>query len=35
MMNGQEFAQFKKESAEDLGNTPDPAFQNPAQYGDG
>ena len=35
MMNGQEFAQFKKESAEDLGLTPDPAFQNPAQYGDG
>ena len=35
MMNGQEFAQFKKESAEDLGSTPDPAFQNPAQYGDG
>ena len=35
VMNGQEFAQFKKESAEDLGVTPDPAFQNPAQYGDG
>jgi TonB-linked SusC/RagA family outer membrane protein len=35
VMNGQEFAQFKKESAEDLGNTPDPAFQNPQQYGEG
>ncbi|MEQ9099890.1 MAG: TonB-dependent receptor [Imperialibacter sp.] len=35
MMNGQEFAQFRKESAEDLGQTPDPAFQNPSQYGEG
>ncbi|SHH48401.1 TonB-linked outer membrane protein, SusC/RagA family [Chryseolinea serpens] len=35
VMNGQEFAQFKKESAEDLGVTPDPAFQNPSQYGKG
>ena len=35
MMNGQEFAQFRKESAEDLGQTPDPTFQNPAQYGEG
>jgi TonB-linked SusC/RagA family outer membrane protein len=35
MMNGQEFAQFKKEFAEDLGQPVDPTFQNPAQYGDG
>ncbi len=35
MMNGQEFAQFKKESYEDLGQTVPAAFQNPAQYGAG
>ncbi|WP_268122450.1 SusC/RagA family TonB-linked outer membrane protein [Roseivirga pacifica] len=35
MMNGQEFAQFKKESYEDLGQVVPDAFQNPAQYGDG
>jgi TonB-linked SusC/RagA family outer membrane protein len=35
MMNGQEFAQFRKESAEDLGLVPNAAFQNPSQYGKG
>ena len=32
MMNAQEFAQFKKESAEDLGVAVPTAFQNPSQY---
>lgn len=32
MMNAQEFAQFKKESFEDLGRPVPAAFQNPAQY---
>ena len=32
MMNAQEFAQFKKESAEDLGVPVPEPFQNPAQY---
>ncbi|WP_422354911.1 SusC/RagA family TonB-linked outer membrane protein [Roseivirga pacifica] len=35
MMNGQEFAQFKKESYEDLGQVVPDAFQNPVQYGEG
>jgi len=35
MMNGQEFAQFKKESFEDLGLPVPATFQNPAQYGEG
>jgi TonB-linked SusC/RagA family outer membrane protein len=35
MMNGTEFAQFKKESYEDLGVEVPAAFQNPGQYGDG
>ena len=34
-MNGQEFAQFKKESAEDLGVAVPEPFQNPEQYGEG
>ncbi|EAR14591.1 putative outer membrane protein, probably involved in nutrient binding [Robiginitalea biformata HTCC2501] len=32
MMNAQEFAQFKKESAEDLGVAVPEPFQNPEQY---
>jgi TonB-linked SusC/RagA family outer membrane protein len=35
MMNGTEFAQFKKESYEDLGLAVPAAFQNPSQYGEG
>jgi TonB-dependent SusC/RagA subfamily outer membrane receptor len=35
MMNGTEFAQFKKESYEDLGVAVPEAFQNPSQYGTG
>lgn len=35
MMNGQEFAQFKKESFEDLGLAVPEYFQNPSQYGEG
>jgi TonB-linked SusC/RagA family outer membrane protein len=35
MMNGTEFAQFKKESYEDRGLAVPAAFQNPAQYGEG
>ena len=35
MMNGQEFAQFKKESFEDLGLAVPAPFQNPSQYGEG
>jgi len=35
MMNGTEFAQFKKESYEDLGVDVPEAFQNPEQYGKG
>jgi TonB-linked SusC/RagA family outer membrane protein len=35
MMNGTEFAQFKKESYEDLGLDVPEAFQNPSQYGEG
>ncbi|WP_242535633.1 SusC/RagA family TonB-linked outer membrane protein [[Muricauda] lutisoli] len=35
MMNGTEFAQFKKESFEDLGQPVPEAFQNPEQYGEG
>jgi TonB-linked SusC/RagA family outer membrane protein len=35
VMNGAEFAQFKKESYEDLGQEVPEAFQNPAQYGEG
>lgn len=35
MMNGQEFAQFKKETYEDRGVAVPSAFQNPAQYGEG
>ncbi|MEZ5072967.1 MAG: SusC/RagA family TonB-linked outer membrane protein [Bacteroidales bacterium] len=35
MMNGQEFAQFKKETYEDRGVAVPEAFQNPAQYGEG
>jgi TonB-dependent SusC/RagA subfamily outer membrane receptor len=35
MMNAREFAQFKKESFEDLGQPVPDAFQNPEQYGEG
>lgn len=35
MMNATEFAQFKKESYEDLGQTVPTIFQNPSQYGKG
>lgn len=35
MMNGREWAQFKKESYEDLGQAVPAAFQNPEQYGEG
>lgn len=35
VMNGTEWAQFKKESYEDLGQPVPAAFQNPAQYGQG
>jgi len=35
MMNGTEWAQFKKEYYEDLGQPVPLAFQNPAQYGAG
>ncbi|GGH00130.1 SusC/RagA family TonB-linked outer membrane protein [Mucilaginibacter phyllosphaerae] len=35
MMDATEFAQFKKESYEDLGQPVPAAFQNPAQYGKG
>lgn len=35
MMNGTEWAQFKKEYYEDLGVAVPTAFQNPAQYGEG
>ncbi|WP_316795032.1 TonB-dependent receptor [Pedobacter agri] len=35
MMNGTEWAQFKKESFEDRGVAVPAAFQNPAQYGEG
>ena len=35
MMNATEFAQFKKESYEDLGQPVPAVFQNPAQYGEG
>ena len=35
MMNGTEFAQFKKESYEDRGQEVPLAFQNPSQYGEG
>ncbi|CAN5696991.1 TonB-dependent receptor [soil metagenome] len=35
MMNGTEFAQFKKESYEDLGLDVPETFQNPSQYGEG
>lgn len=35
MMNGTEWAQFKKESYEDLGQSVPTAFQNPSQYGKG
>lgn len=35
MMNGEEFAQFKKESYEDLGVPVPETFQNPSQYGGG
>src|SRR6218665_2079096 len=35
MMNGTEFAQFKKESYEDRGVPVPEAFQNPSQYGEG
>jgi TonB-linked SusC/RagA family outer membrane protein len=35
MMNGQEFAQFKKESFEDLGLAVPAPFQTPSQYGEG
>lgn len=35
MMNGTEFAQFKKESYEDLGLAVPSVFQNPSQYGKG
>ena len=34
-MNATEFAQFKRESYEDLGVAVPPQFQNPAQYGAG
>ncbi len=35
MMNATEFAQFKKESYEDLGVDVPEAFQNPEEYGEG
>ena len=35
MMNGTEWAQFKKEYYEDLGQPVPAPFQNPAQYGEG
>lgn len=35
LMNGQEFAQFRKESFEDLGQPVPEPFQNPEQYGEG
>lgn len=35
MMNGTEWAQFKKEYYEDLGQSVPEAFQNPSQYGKG
>jgi len=35
MMNATEFAQFKKESYEDLGQAVPSIFQNPSQYGKG
>jgi TonB-dependent starch-binding outer membrane protein SusC len=35
MMNGTEWAQFKKEYYEDLGQPVPAAFQDPSQYGDG
>ncbi len=35
MMNATEFAQFKKESYEDLGQPVPAVFQNPSQYGEG
>ncbi|NJB70209.1 TonB-linked SusC/RagA family outer membrane protein [Saonia flava] len=35
MMNGTEFAQFRKESFEDLGQPVPEPFQNPEQYGEG
>jgi TonB-linked SusC/RagA family outer membrane protein len=35
MMNGTEFAQFKKETYEDLGQPVPAVFQNPEQYGQG
>ncbi|MFC4210244.1 SusC/RagA family TonB-linked outer membrane protein [Pedobacter lithocola] len=35
MMNGTEWAQFKKEYFEDLGQPVPAALQNPAQYGEG
>jgi TonB-linked SusC/RagA family outer membrane protein len=35
LMNGTEFAQYKKESYEDKGLPVPEAFQNPAQYGEG
>lgn len=35
LMNGREFAQFKKESFEDLGQPVPEPFQNPEQYGEG
>ena len=35
MMNATEFAQYKKESYEDLGTDVPEAFQNPEQYGEG
>ncbi|MBB6131130.1 TonB-dependent receptor [Mucilaginibacter lappiensis] len=35
MMNAQEFAQYQKEIAEQKGQTVDPAYANPSQYGEG
>lgn len=35
MMNGTEFAQFKKESFEDMGVAVPAGFQNPSEYGKG
>jgi len=35
MMDGEEWAQFKKESYQDLGQPVPAAFQNPSQYGKG
>lgn len=35
MMNGTEWAQFRKESYEDLGVSVPEIFQNPSQYGEG